>query len=180
MQVSHKPIILIILDGWGHTDNTVYNAIYSANKPTWDRIWEEHPHTLISASGIDVGLPAKQMGNSEVGHMNIGSGRTVDQEFTRITRALEDGSFYKNKNLNSAFKNAAEKNKAVHLLGLLSNGGVHSHEDHIFALMELASKCGVNKIYLHAFLDGRDTPPRSAKPSLEKAEALFTELFADR
>ena len=176
MQVSHKPIILIILDGWGHTDNTVYNAIYSANKPTWDRIWEEHPHTLISASGIDVGLPAKQMGNSEVGHMNIGSGRIVDQEFTRITRALEDGSFYKNKNLNSAFKNAAEKNKAVHLLGLLSNGGVHSHEDHIFALMELASKCGVNKIYLHAFLDGRDTPPKSAEESIHNAQLKMKEL----
>jgi 2,3-bisphosphoglycerate-independent phosphoglycerate mutase len=176
MQVSHKPIILIILDGWGHTDNTVYNAIYSANKPTWERIWEEHPHTLISASGIDVGLPAKQMGNSEVGHMNIGTGRIVDQEFTRITRALEDGSFYKNKNLNSAFKNAAEKNKAVHLLGLLSNGGVHSHEDHIFALMELASKCGVNKIYLHAFLDGRDTPPKSAEESIHNAQLKMKEL----
>ncbi len=180
MQLRHKPIILIILDGWGHTDNTVYNAIYSAHKPTWDRIWEDYPHTLINASGIDVGLPAQQMGNSEVGHMNIGSGRIVDQEFTRITRALEDGSFYKNENLNSAFKSAAKNNKAVHLLGLLSNGGVHSHEDHIFALMELAVRCGVKTVYLHAFLDGRDTPPKSAEESIHRAQLKMKELGIGR
>lgn len=180
MQVSHKPTILIILDGWGHTDNTVYNAIYSANKPTWDRIWEDYPHTLISASGIDVGLPAPQMGNSEVGHMNIGSGRIVDQEFTRITRALEDGSFYNNENLNSAFKNAAENKKAVHLLGLLSSGGVHSHEDHVYALMELAANCGVKTIYLHAFLDGRDTPPKCAEESIHNAQLKMKELGVGR
>tara|TARA_R110002096_G_scaffold247936_2_gene440322 strand:+ start:5927 stop:7516 length:1590 start_codon:yes stop_codon:yes gene_type:complete len=180
MQVSHKPTILIILDGWGHTDNTVYNAIYSANKPTWDRIWEDYPHTLISASGIDVGLPASQMGNSEVGHMNIGSGRIVDQEFTRITRALKDGSFYHNENLNSAFKNAAENNKAVHLLGLLSSGGVHSHEDHVYALMELAANCGVKTIYLHAFLDGRDTPPKCAEESIHNAQLKMKELGVGR
>jgi len=180
MQVSHKPTILIVLDGWGHTDNTVYNAIYSANKPTWERVWEDYPHTLISASGIDVGLPASQMGNSEVGHMNIGSGRIVDQEFTRITRALEDGSFYKNENLNSAFKNAAENNKAVHLLGLLSSGGVHSHEDHVYALMELAANCGVRTIYLHAFLDGRDTPPKCAEESIHNAQLKMKELGVGR
>ena len=180
MQVSHKPTILIILDGWGHTDNTVYNAIYSANKPTWDRIWEDYPHTLISASGIDVGLPASQMGNSEVGHMNIGSGRIVDQEFTRITRALKDGSFYHNENLNSAFKNAAENNKAVHLLGLLSSGGVHSHEDHVYALMELAANCGVKTIYLHAFLDGRDPPPKCAEESIHNAQLKMKELGVGR
>lgn len=180
MHVSHKPTILIILDGWGHTDNTVYNAIYSANKPTWDRIWDEYPHTLISASGIDVGLPAAQMGNSEVGHMNIGSGRIVDQEFTRITRALEDGSFYNNENLNSAFKEAAANDKAVHLLGLLSHGGVHSHEDHIFALMELAVSCNVKEVYLHAFLDGRDTPPKCAEESIHKAQLKMKELGIGR
>lgn len=176
MQVIHKPTILIILDGWGHTDNTVYNAIYSAHKPTWDRIWNECPHTLISASGIDVGLPASQMGNSEVGHMNIGSGRIIDQEFTRITRAMEDGSFYNNETLNSAFKKAAENNKAVHLLGLLSSGGVHSHEEHIFALMELAAKNNVKKLYLHAFTDGRDTPPKCAVESIHKAQLKMKEL----
>lgn len=180
MQVIHKPTILIILDGWGHTDNTVYNAIYSAHKPIWDRIWYEYPHTLISASGIDVGLPATQMGNSEVGHMNIGSGRIVDQEFTRITRAIEDGSFYKNETLLPALKKAAETDKAVHLLGLLSPGGVHSHEDHIFALMELAEQCGVKKLYLHAFLDGRDTPPKSAVESIHKAQLKMKELGIGR
>ena len=111
MQLTHKPTILIILDGWGYTDNNFYNAIYSANKPTWDRIWYEYPHTLISASGIDVGLPATQMGNSEVGHMNIGSGRIVDQEFTRITRAIKDGSFYENETLTSALKTLAENGR---------------------------------------------------------------------
>ena len=110
MQLVHKPTILIILDGWGHTDNTDYNAIYSANKPVWDRIWNEHPHTLINASGLDVGLPASQMGNSEVGHMNIGAGRVVDQEFTRITRAIKDGAFDDNKTLNTAFNHASKNN----------------------------------------------------------------------
>jgi 2,3-bisphosphoglycerate-independent phosphoglycerate mutase len=180
MQVIHKPTVLIILDGWGHTDNTVYNAIYSAHKPTWDRLWYEYPHTLISASGIDVGLPASQMGNSEVGHMNIGSGRIVDQEFTRITRAIKDGSFYDNETLNTAFKKAADNDKAVHLLGLLSPGGVHSHEDHIFALMELAAKCNVKTVFLHAFLDGRDTPPKSAVESIHKAQLKMKELGIGR
>ena len=179
-QVTHKPTILIILDGWGHTDNTVYNAIYSAHKPTWDKIWDEYPHTLISASGIDVGLPASQMGNSEVGHMNIGSGRVVDQEFTRITHAIEDGSFYNNETLNVAFKNAAENNKAVHILGLLSPGGVHSHEDHIYALMELAASCNVKTLYLHAFLDGRDTPPKSAEESIHNAQLKMKEVGIGR
>ncbi|MEM6998352.1 MAG: 2,3-bisphosphoglycerate-independent phosphoglycerate mutase [Pseudomonadota bacterium] len=176
MQVTHKPTILIVLDGWGHTDNTVYNAIYSAHKPVWDKIWNKYPHTLISASGIDVGLPASQMGNSEVGHMNIGSGRIVDQEFTRITRTIEDGSFFNNEELMAAFNNAKKNDKAVHLLGLLSPGGVHSHEDHIFALMELAAQCNVKKLYLHAFLDGRDTPPKSAVESIHKAQLKMKEL----
>ena len=176
IQLVHKPVILIILDGWGHTDNTEYNAIYSAHKPNWDQIWEQYPHTLINASGLDVGLPATQMGNSEVGHMNIGAGRVVDQEFTRITRAINDGTFYKNKILNDAFDFATKNNKAVHLLGLLSAGGVHGHEDHIFALMELAKKCGVKKLYLHAFLDGRDTSPKCAIESIHKVQLKIKEL----
>ncbi len=180
MQVTHKPTILIILDGWGHTDNTVYNAIHTANKPNWDRIWNEYPHTLISASGIDVGLPASQMGNSEVGHMNLGSGRVVDQEFTRITRAIRDGSFYDNEILRTAFKKAVDNKRAIHLLGMLSPGGVHSHEDHIFALMELAAECGATELYLHAFLDGRDTPPKSAMESIHKAQLKMRELGLGR
>ncbi len=176
MQVTHRPTILIILDGWGHTDNTVYNAIYTANKPNWEKIWNEYPHTLISASGIDVGLPAEQMGNSEVGHMNIGSGRVVDQEFTRITKAISDGSFFDNEALTKAFTQAVQNNRAIHLLGLLSPGGVHSHEDHVFALMELAAECGAKELYLHAFLDGRDTPPKSAMESLHHAQLRMREL----
>lgn len=176
MQLERKPFALLILDGWGHTDITTYNAIHNANKPNWDRYWSEYPHTLISASGLEVGLPPGQMGNSEVGHMNIGSGRVVDQEFTRINRALENGSFFENEHLNDAFKTAASNDKAVHILGLLSDGGVHSHEDHVFALMQLAKQCGVKKIYLHAFLDGRDTPPKSATESIFRAQTKMREL----
>lgn len=176
MQLMHRPMVLIILDGWGYAENIEYNAIHNAHKPVWDKLWEECPHTLIRASGSDVGLPAGQMGNSEVGHMNIGSGRVVDQEFTRIKRAIEDGSFYRNEILLGAFERAAEKQRAAHILGLLSPGGVHSHEDHIFAIMELAARCGVERIYLHAFLDGRDTPPKSAEESIRRAHLKIQEL----
>lgn len=176
MQTSTKPLILIVLDGWGHTDNTVYNAIYSAKKPTWEKLWLEHPRTLIQASGTEVGLPSQQMGNSEVGHMTIGSGRLVDQEFSRITRAIKDGSFFRNEILNHAFHQATQNNKAVHILGLLSLGGVHSHQEHIFKIMELATQFGVEKIYLHAFLDGRDTPPKGAEESIHFAKLKMQEL----
>lgn len=176
MHSPYRPIVLIILDGWGYSENTVYNAIHSAHKPVWDKIWLEQPHTLISASGIDVGLPDLQMGNSEVGHMNIGSGRVVDQEFSRITRAINDGSFFENKTLISAFDVAARNGKAVHILGLLSPGGVHSHQDHIFSLMKLAASHQVIDIYLHAFLDGRDIPPKSAEEYLHQTYLKMREL----
>jgi len=176
MRIKHRPMILIILDGWGYSEDTVYNAIHSAHKPNWDRLWLEAPHTLIDASGTAVGLPGRQMGNSEVGHMNIGSGRLVDQEFSRIMRAIEDGSFYENRILTEAFKKAKVNNKAVHILGLLSPGGVHSHQDHIFALMELASRCEVDTVYIHAFLDGRDTPPKSAEEYLHETQLKMNEL----
>jgi len=180
MKLTHKPIVLIILDGWGYSENTVYNAIYSANKPVWEQLWRDCPHTLLRASGIDVGLPAQQMGNSEVGHMNIGSGRIVDQEFSRITRAIEDGSFFENAILTKAFREAAAANKSVHILGLLSPGGVHSHQDHIFSLMELADQCHVNNIYLHAFLDGRDTPPKSAEAYIHETHLKIKNLGKGR
>ncbi len=180
MQPPIKPLILIVLDGWGHTDNTVYNAIYSAKKPVWEKLWLECPHTLIQASGIDVGLPPQQMGNSEVGHMTIGSGRLVDQEFSRITRAIKDGSFFKNETLNNAFNRATQNNKAIHILGLLSPGGVHSHQKHIFKLMEFAAQSGVTKIYLHAFLDGRDTPPKNSEESIRFAQLKMKELGKGR
>ena len=167
---SRKPVILIILDGWGYSESTDFNAIHNARKPTWDKLWHTYPHTLISASGTDVGLPDKQMGNSEVGHMNIGSGRIIDQDFTRITRAIEDGSFYENEVLCRSLGQVAKSGKAVHILGLLSTGGVHSHQDHIFALLSLANQHNIDRIYLHAFLDGRDTSPRSAEQYLRQAQ----------
>ncbi len=176
MQLERRPIVLIILDGWGYSESTYYNAIHSAHKPVWDKLWDQYPHSLISASGLDVGLPVDQMGNSEVGHMNIGSGRIVDQEFTRINHAIENGSFFENEPLSEAFTEAAGKQRAVHLLGLLSDGGVHSHLDHIFALMDLADQCGVEKIYLHAFLDGRDTPQKSAIEYIYQAQVKMREL----
>ncbi len=178
--VPGKPVVLIVLDGWGYSEHTQFNAIHSAHKPTWDHLWSTCPHTLISASGTDVGLPDKQMGNSEVGHMNIGSGRIIDQEFTRITQAIEDGSFYENEVLCTTLKNVALGGKAVHILGLLSPGGVHSHQDHIFALMELAKKHNIDKIYLHAFLDGRDTSPKSAEEYLHYAQLKIQDLGKGR
>ena len=171
-----KPTVLIILDGWGYREDTRDNAIANANTPVWDRLWTEAPHTLVSGSGLDVGLPAGQMGNSEVGHMSLGAGRVIFQNITRIDQAIADGSFEQNPAYTSAIDKAIAANGAVHVFGLLSTGGVHSHEAQIFAAIRLAAKRGAKRVYLHAVLDGRDTPPRSADASLEKAEDLFTEL----
>lgn len=178
MSVVKNPLALIILDGWGHTDHTFYNAVYSAKKPTWEALWKQYPHRLLHASETYVGLPAQQMGNSEVGHMTIGAGRLVEQEFSRITHALKDGSFATNERLNQAFNQAADTNKAVHILGLLSAGGVHGHHDHILALLALATERDVKDVYLHAFLDGRDTPPKSAAENIYIAQMRMQELGA--
>ncbi|MEE9342915.1 MAG: 2,3-bisphosphoglycerate-independent phosphoglycerate mutase, partial [Gammaproteobacteria bacterium] len=172
---SLKPIILVILDGWGYREEPENNAILAAKTPVWDRIWEQYPHSLIKTSGAAVGLPAGQMGNSEVGHMNLGAGRVVYQEFTRVSRSIKTGSFFTNATLTDAVDQALETDKAVHILGLLSPGGVHSHEEHIHAMMKIAIERGVKKVYLHAFLDGRDTPPRSATASLEAMEEKLKE-----
>lgn len=169
------PKALIILDGFG-IESTPSSAIDVANTPMWDQLLANNPHSRIATSGLAVGLPDGQMGNSEVGHMNIGAGRTVYQNFTRISKAIDDGDFFENGVLTSAMDKAIQQQKAVHILGLLSPGGVHSHEEHIFALIRMAVQRGAQNVYLHAVLDGRDTPPRSAKPSLEKAQALFAEL----
>jgi 2,3-bisphosphoglycerate-independent phosphoglycerate mutase len=177
---NHKPTVLIILDGWGHSDRVDSNAIAAAHTPTWDELWHHAPHTLISGSGMDVGLPDGQMGNSEVGHMTIGAGRTVYQDLTRITKAIEEGAFNTNPVLLNAIDTATAQNGAIHLLGLLSPGGVHSHEEHIHAMVNLAAQRGAKRIYMHAFLDGRDTPPRSAQPSLEKLDALFSQRGCGR
>ena len=175
-----QPTVLIILDGWGHREEARDNAIVQANTPVWDRLWSEAPHTLVSGSGLDVGLPAGQMGNSEVGHMSLGSGRVIYQNITRIDQAIADGSFNNNPAYTQAIDAAATGGGAVHVLGLLSPGGVHSHEDQILAAVRLAAARGAGRVYLHAFLDGRDTPPRSADASLAKAEALFAELGCGR
>lgn len=171
MSQSRKPHVLIILDGFGHRTETEYNAIAHASTPTWDKLWSERPHTLISGSGMDVGLPDGQMGNSEVGHMNLGAGRIVYQDFTRITKDILDGGFYENPALVTAVDHSVANNSAVHIMGLLSPGGVHSHEDHFIAMIELAAKQGATQVYVHAFLDGRDMPPKSAQPSLERIQA---------
>ncbi|MDA0822107.1 MAG: 2,3-bisphosphoglycerate-independent phosphoglycerate mutase [Proteobacteria bacterium] len=176
MSTVDHPIMLLVLDGWGHSNDPEFNAIYSAHTPTWDRMWSTYPNLLIHCSGADVGLPDEQMGNSEVGHMHLGAGRTIDQDFTRVSRALSDGSFFDNPVLRPALERIAAEDRAFHVLGLLSPGGVHSHEDHIVASIEMAARCGVKRIYLHAFLDGRDTPPRSAAASIEKLEQKFHDL----
>ncbi|GAA6173981.1 2,3-bisphosphoglycerate-independent phosphoglycerate mutase [Colwellia sp. KU-HH00111] len=175
---NKKSTVLIILDGWGYRENGDSNAIQAANTPVLDQLKADYPNMLIQTSGMAVGLPEGQMGNSEVGHVNLGAGRVVYQDFTRITKAIADGEFKQNPALCQAVDKAVEKDKAVHIFGLLSPGGVHSHEDHIFAMMELAKTRGANKVYLHAFLDGRDTPPRSSKKSLENAQRKFEQLFA--
>ncbi|MDZ7868107.1 MAG: 2,3-bisphosphoglycerate-independent phosphoglycerate mutase [Rheinheimera sp.] len=176
MAKSGKPLVLLILDGWGYREDPADNAIAQANTPVMDRLWRDCPHSLISGSGLDVGLPDGQMGNSEVGHVNLGSGRVVYQELTRITKAISDGDFFENPVLTGAVQQAVQAGKAVHLMGLLSPGGVHSHEDHLLAMIELAARQGAEKIYLHAFLDGRDTPPRSAEASLLRVQQRCREL----
>jgi 2,3-bisphosphoglycerate-independent phosphoglycerate mutase len=175
-----RPAVLLILDGWGVSDSTDHNAIAAADKPVWDRLWAAYPHTLIRTSGSAVGLPAGQMGNSEVGHLNLGAGRVVYQEFTRISRSIRTGSFFTNRTLTDAVDRVVEGGSAVHILGLLSPGGVHSHENHIHAMARLAVERGVERVYLHAFLDGRDMPPKSAEPSLQAMDGLFSELGRGR
>lgn len=166
---------LLILDGYG-VEATESSAVAAANTPVWDRLLSQNPNARIQTSGMAVGLPDGQMGNSEVGHMNIGAGRIVYQNLTRITKAIEDGDFFDNAVLVKAIDAAVSDGKAVHLMGLLSPGGVHSHEDHIFALAEMAVKRGAKQVFLHAILDGRDMPPRSAEASLQAADAKFAEL----
>mgnify|MGYP006425077777 CR=1 FL=1 len=180
MTAPIKPVVLIVLDGYGYSEATEHNAIYSANTPVWDRIWSQCPKNLIETSGLAVGLPEGQMGNSEVGHMTIGAGRVVYQNFTRINKAIEDDELAKNPAYSQAIDKAVGGDNAVHIMGLLSDGGVHSHQDHIFAMVDMAAQRGAKKVYLHAFLDGRDTSPRSAKASLEKAEQQLRELGVGR
>jgi len=158
---------LIIMDGFGLSKNKEANAVYMAKTPNFDLLWAEYPHVPINASGLDVGLPEGQMGNSEVGHLNIGAGRIVYQDFTRISKAIKDGSFFKNEALLDAIEHVKKHNSKLHLMGLVSEGGVHSHIEHLYALVELAKREHLPQVYIHAFMDGRDVPPASGKATLE-------------
>ncbi|MDN3555983.1 2,3-bisphosphoglycerate-independent phosphoglycerate mutase [Halomonas maura] len=174
-----RPVALIILDGYGYNPDAADNAILAARTPVMDRLWEQQPHALVHTDGRYVGLPDGQMGNSEVGHMNLGAGRIVYQDFTRITKAIEDGDLERNAILTDALDAAATADRAVHLMGLLSPGGVHSHEEQILAMAELAARRGARRIYVHGFLDGRDTPPKSALASLERTNARLVALVGE-
>ena len=175
-----KPLLLMILDGWGHREERENNAIAIADTPCWDTMWRDDPHGLIETSGEAVGLPEGQMGNSEVGHMNIGAGRIVFQDFTRIGHAIEDGSFFTNPQLCGAIDAANSQGGRVHVMGLLSPGGVHSHDDHFLAAVQLAARRGAGAICVHAFLDGRDTPPRSAEASIRRMQELLDTIDGGR
>jgi 2,3-bisphosphoglycerate-independent phosphoglycerate mutase len=180
MTIKQKPAMLMILDGFGLSGETRGNAIAAARKPNLDRIFRTYPHTSIGASGEAVGLPDGQMGNSEVGHLNIGAGRVVYQEYTRISKAVREGDFFENPSLNRAVDNALETGGALHLLGLVSDGGVHSHNTHLYALLALAKRRGLARVYVHAFLDGRDTPPRSAAALLAELEEEMSRVGVGR
>lgn len=169
-QHNPRPILLLILDGWGYRSEKEHNAIAMANTPHWDRLMQTCPHTLLDASGLAVGLPAGQMGNSEVGHLTMGAGRVLYQDLSRINKEIETREFFKNPYLLAGFKKIKANQKSIHILGLLSPGGIHSHEQHWYALLELAAKQDIKHCYLHPFLDGRDTPPKSAANYIENLE----------
>ncbi|MCK5829467.1 MAG: 2,3-bisphosphoglycerate-independent phosphoglycerate mutase [Methylococcales bacterium] len=173
-----KPVVLLILDGFGYREDQDNNAIAMAKTPCWDQLQNSSPSTLLDCAGDSVGLPDQQMGNSEVGHLHIGSGRLIRQELSKVSEEIQNGQFFSNEMLCKAVDDALAKDKALHIMGLLSPGGVHSHELHIAAMIELAVKRGLKKVYLHAFLDGRDVPPKSAKDSIQLMEAKFTEQGA--
>ncbi|QDW74192.1 2,3-bisphosphoglycerate-independent phosphoglycerate mutase [Lachnospiraceae bacterium KGMB03038] len=174
--MSKKPTVLMILDGYGLNDSVKGNAVAEGKTPVMDRLMKEYPFVKGNASGMAVGLPDGQMGNSEVGHLNMGAGRIVYQDLTKITKAIQDGDFFENKALLAACANVKENGSSLHLMGLVSDGGVHSHIEHIFGLLELAKRQGIEKVYVHCFLDGRDTPPASGKEYVEQLEAKMKEL----
>ena len=174
--MSKKPTVLMILDGYGLNDKTEANAVAEANTPVMDGLMKDYPFVKGYASGLSVGLPDGQMGNSEVGHLNMGAGRIVYQDLTKITKMIQDGDFFENPELLKACKNAKDNKSALHLYGLLSDGGVHSHISHLYGLLELARKEGLEKVYVHCFLDGRDTPPASGKGYVEELEEKMKEI----
>lgn len=174
--MAKKTYVLMVLDGYGLNPNPAHNAVAEANTPVMDMLEKKYPFVQGAASGLAVGLPDGQMGNSEVGHTNIGAGRVVYQELTRITKSIEDGDFFENEELLKAVQNAKEHDSAIHFMGLLSPGGVHSHQDHLYGLLELAKRQGLKKVYVHCFMDGRDTAPESGKGFIEELEAKMKEI----
>ena len=174
--MSKKPVVLMVLDGYGLSSNPEGNAIAMAQTPVMDKLMKECPFVEGQASGMAVGLPDGQMGNSEVGHMNIGAGRIIYQDLTRITKAIDDGDFFQNEVLLQAMENCKKNNSDLHLWGLLSDGGVHSHITHLYGLLEMAKKNGLSNVYVHAFLDGRDTPPASGKSFVEALQQKMDEI----
>ncbi|HLF22521.1 MAG TPA: 2,3-bisphosphoglycerate-independent phosphoglycerate mutase, partial [Burkholderiales bacterium] len=175
MSVKTKKVLLLIMDGWGWRDAVEANAVRLAKTPHVDRLWERYPHTLIQASGPWVGLPDGQMGNSEVGHLNLGAGRIVYQDIVRIDRAIQDGSLFTNRALVEAMDRLRVKG-ALHLMGLLSDGGVHSHQQHLYALLKMAKSRGVRDVFVHAILDGRDTAPHGGERYLSELEKYMRDL----
>ena len=174
--MSKKPTVLMILDGYGMSDKIEGNAIAQAKTPVMDKLMAECPFVLGQASGMAVGLPEGQMGNSEVGHTNMGAGRIVYQMLVKISKSIQDGDFFENEALKKAIENCKKNDSALHLMGLLSPGGVHSHMEHLYGLLELAKKNGIDKVYVHAYLDGRDVPPSSAAEYMEEAVAKMKEI----
>ena len=167
---------LIIMDGFGLSNIKDANAVEMADTSNFDRLWATYPHVAIHASGLDVGLPEGQMGNSEVGHLNIGAGRIVYQDFTRISKAIQDGDFFENEAFLDAIAHVKKHGSKLHLLGLVSEGGVHSHMEHLYALVELAKKKGLPQVYIHAFMDGRDVPPASGKATAETLDSKLRQM----
>ena len=180
MALPHRPMVLMILDGLGYREDPEANAVAAARLPVLDGLWHDYPHTLIQASAASVGLPSGQMGSSEVGHLNIGAGRVVYQEYARVNRAIEDGSFYTNHELIAAVDAAKANGGAVHIMGLLSDGGVHSHQSHIEAMVKLAVDQGASRVFVHAFLDGRDTAPQSAHRYIKRLHKHMAEVGGGR
>ena len=176
MNTKKQTKVLIILDGWGHSEVTENNAVAQAHTPVWDKLNDQFAHSLISTSGKEVGLPGEQMGNSEVGHLNLGAGRVVKQDFTRIHNEIENGDFFRNPILKNSLEYANDNNKAVHIMGLLSDGGVHSHEEQIHAMLEMTKKHDCKEVYLHISSDGRDCAQKSAKSYIQKLEDKIVEL----
>jgi 2,3-bisphosphoglycerate-independent phosphoglycerate mutase len=170
VSIAKRPVVLTILDGWGYRPETANNAIALARKPTYDTLMREYPNTLIQASEKFVGLPAGQMGNSEVGHLNIGAGRIVQMDITRIDVMVAEDTLKDNEQIVAAFEYARKDGRALHLLGLVSDGGVHSHQEHLYALVRAAREFGLTRVFIHVYLDGRDTPPTSGIDYVAKLE----------